>query len=371
MNITIKEVVSSSDVARFIKFPHKLYKGNKQYVPVLNSDELSILTKSPSLDYCTLKMWLAYDSKGEITGRIAAILNPRSNEFHSQKRLRFGWFDFIEDIDVAKALIDKAVAWGKETGMDEIHGPLGYNTWNRQGMLVEGFENVPPINCLYNYPYYPEFMEKLGFEKQIDWMQIKLKADSGVDPRLHKINDLLIEKFGLKILDLKEIKNRKDLVDKFFASYNESFRDIPNFVPLTEKEIKQIGDEYFPKLRPELTSLIVDRNDNIAAFGICFPSLSEAFQKAKGRLFPFGIFHILRAMKHYNTIDFMLLGAAPEWQKKGISSVFHTHLATSFQKIGVVSGITNPQAEKNLAQKVWERYQYEPYMRRRCYIKNI
>ena len=371
MNITIKEVESSSDIARFIKFPHKLYKGNKQYVPVLNSDELSILTKSPSLDYCTLKMWLAYGSRGEITGRIAAILNPRSNEFHSQKRLRFGWFDFIEDIDVAKALIDKAIAWGKEAGMEEIHGPLGYNTWNRQGMLVEGFENVPPINCLYNYPYYPEFMEKLGFEKQIDWIQIKLKANSGVDPRLHKINDLLIEKYGLKILDLKEIKNRKGLVDKFFSSYNESFRDIPNFVPLTEKEIKQIGEEYFPKLRPELTSIIVDKDDNIAAFGICFPSLSEAFQKAKGQLFPFGIFHILRAMKHYNTIDFMLLGAAPEWQKKGISSVFHTHLASNLQKNGVVSGITNPQAEKNLAQKVWERYQHEPYMRRRCYIKNI
>lgn len=371
MNIEVKEVLSPSDIKRFIKFPHKLYKESKQYVPVLDLDEKSVLTKSPSLEYCKLRMWMTYNSKGETTGRIAAIYNPRSNEYHNEKRLRFGWFDFIEDFEVAKKLIETAETWGRELGMEQLHGPLSFNTWGRQGMLIEGFENMPPVNCLYNFPYYPQFLEKLGFGKQVDWIQIKIKADVGVDPRLHRINDLLIEKHKLQVLDIKKIKNRDELVQRFFKSYNESFRKIDNFVPLTDAEVKQIGDEYFPKLRPELTSIVLAPDGEIAAFGICFPSLSKAFRKAKGKLFPFGIFHILRAFKKYDSIDFMLIGAAPEWQHKGVTSIFHTHLGANLKERGISFGITNPQAETNSAFKVWERYEFEPYMRRRCYIKNI
>jgi hypothetical protein len=371
MNIEVKEVLSPSDIKRFIQFPHKLYKKSKQYVPVLDMDEKSVLTKSPSLEYCKLRMWMSYNSKGEITGRIAAIYNPRSNEYHNEKRLRFGWFDFIEDFDVAKTLAETAEAWGRELGMEQIHGPLSFNTWGRQGMLIEGFENIPPVNCLYNFSYYPQFIEKLGFGKQVDWIQIKLRADGGVDPRLHRINDLLIEKHGLQVLDIKKIKDIDGLVTKFFKSYNQSFRNIDNFVPLTDAEVRQIGKEYFPKLKPELTSIVLDPEGNIAAFGICFPSLSKAFQKAKGKLFPFGIFHIMKALKKYDYIDFMLIGAAPEWQHKGITSIFHTHLGSNLKERGITYGITNPQAETNSAFKVWERYEFEPYMKRRCYIKNI
>ena len=188
MGFTIKEIRSSKEIKKFIKFPHKLYKSNKQYVPVIDSDEFSVLTQSPSLEYCSLRMWVALDESGEIIGRIAGILNPRSNEFHNQKRIRFGWFDFIENQDVAGALLSKVSDWGKELGMEQMHGPLGYNTWNRQGMLIEGFENMPPINCLYNYPYYPRLMDELGFEKQVDWVQIKIRADEGVPDKIRRIN---------------------------------------------------------------------------------------------------------------------------------------------------------------------------------------
>ena len=170
MGFNIKEVMTSGEIKRFIKFPHKLYRNNKQYVPVLDSDEYKTLTASPSLEYCKIRMWVAVSDSGEIIGRIAGIYNPRSNEFQNEQRVRFGWFDFIDDKSVAKALLEKVSEWGKDLGMKEMHGPLGYNTWNRQGMLTEGFENLPPVNCLYNFPYYSTIMDQLGMEKQFDWV---------------------------------------------------------------------------------------------------------------------------------------------------------------------------------------------------------
>lgn len=371
MKILLKEVVSKSDIKRFVKFPHKLYKESKEYVPSLDADEISSLTKSPSLEYCKLKMWLALNEKDEVVGRVAGMINPRSNEFHSERRVRFGWLDFIEDFAVAETLVQRVMEWGREMGMEEIHGPLSFNTWGKQGMMIEGFENIPPVNCIYNYPYYPRYMERMGFVKQLDWIQLKIATGSPIDQRIVRVNNMLLEKYKLRVLDIKSIKNRDELVEGFFKSYNQSFRDIDNFVPLTDLEIKNIGKEYFPKLKPELTSIVVDSENNIAAFGICFPSLSKAFQRAKGKLFPFGLFHILKTFKKYDTIDFMMIGAAPEWQHKGVTSIFHTHIGTNLHKMGVMTGITNPQAENNSAFKVWERYDAQPYMKRRCYIKTL
>lgn len=371
MKINIQEVSSKSDIKKFIRFPHSLYKSSKQYVPSLDADEFNILTKSPSLEYCKLKMWLASDENGKITGRIAGIYNPRSNDFHSQKRVRFGWYDFIDDFDVARLLLERVQEWGREMGMQEVHGPLSFNTWGKQGMMIEGFENTPPVNCIYNYSYYPQFMERMGFVKQLDWIQLKVETGEPIDERIIRINNMLIEKHKLKILDIKAIKDRDTLVHGFFKSYNQSFKEIDNFVPMTEAEIQNIGKEYFPKLKPELTSIVLDQDGNIAAFGICFPSLSKAFQRAKGRLFPFGIFHILKTFRKYDSIDFMMIGAAPEWQHKGVTSIFHTHIGANLHKMKVLSGVTNPQAENNSAFKVWERYNTQPYMKRRCYIKTL
>lgn len=371
MEFKIREVVTSAHIRKFIKFPHKLYSSNKQYVPVLDSDEFKILTASPSLEYCKIKMWVAVSNENTIVGRIAGIYNPRSNEIHNEKKIRFGWFDFIEDKEVASALLQKVSEWGKEFGMNQMHGPLGYNTWSRQGMLIEGFENVPPINCLYNYPYYPRIMEELGIGKQVDWVQVKIEANAGVPDKLRRINEMLLEKYELRIIDIKELKGNKKLLDSFFEGYNQSFKKIDNFVPLSKAEADEIIKEYFPKLRKELTSIIVDKDNNLAAFGICFPNLSKSFQKAKGKLFPFGMFHIMKEFKNYDTIDLMLLGASPKWQNKGISSIYHTHIASNLESGKIKYAISNPQAESNSAYKVWSRYSHEPYMKRRCYTTNI
>lgn len=371
MGFKIEEVITSADIKKFIKFPHKLYSSNKQYVPVLNSDEFKVLTDSPSLEYCKIKMWVAISEQKEIVGRIAGIYNPRSNEVHKEKRVRFGWFDFIEDKKVAEALLEKVAEWGKGFGMTEMHGPLGYNTWNRQGMLIEGFENIPPINCLYNFAYYPRIMEELGIGKQVDWVQVKIEANAGVPNKLRRINQMLLDKYKLRVIDIKEMKGNEKLIRSFFKSYNESFKKIDNFIPLTKSEADQIVKEYFPKLKDELTSIIIDQDNEIAAFGVCFPNLSKSFQKAKGKFLPFGMFHIMREFKRYDTIDLMILGAAPKWQNKGISSIYHTYIASNLESGRIKYAISNPQAENNSAYKVWSRYSNKPYMKRRCYLTNI
>ena len=370
MGIQIKEVINKRDLRCFVDFPTKLYRKNKYYVPTLRIDEIQTLTGSPSLAYCSLKMWLAYKD-GKIAGRIAGIVNPRANELYNQARVRFGWFDFIDDIEVAGALLNQVETWGQSMGMNQMHGPLGFNTWNRQGMLVSGFKEIPPINCLYNYPYYPQIMEQLGFEKENDWLQYEMNASQDIPDKVKRINKLILEKYNLKIFDFKDKKLLKQLADKFFATYNESFKSVHNFIPLTDDEIKSGAAIYLKMIRKDLVCFVLDDENTIVAFAICFPSLSKGFQKAKGRLFPFGWFHILKAYFFYDSLDLMLNGAHPDWQKRGLSSIYHAHLNDTFIKRKIKMGISNPQVETNAAVNVWGAYDNREFMRRRCYIKAI
>ncbi|MDR2584888.1 MAG: N-acetyltransferase [Prevotellaceae bacterium] len=370
MNIKIKEVSNKKELWQFIDFATKLYKGNKYYVPALRIDEMQTLTRSPSLAYCSLKLWLAYKDE-RIVGRIAGIVNPRANELYNQTRVRFGWFDYINDVEVARLLLDQVAAFGKSMGMNQMHGPLGYNTWNRQGMLVSGFEEIPPINCLYNYSYYPRIMEELRFEKENDWLQYEMNASQEIPDKIKRINKLILEKYDLRVFDFKNKKIVKQLADKFFSTYNESFKLVHNFIPLTNDEIKSGASLYLRMIRKELCCFVLDSQDTIVAFAICFPSLSKGFQKAKGRLFPFGWFHIIKSYFFYDSIDLMLNGAHADWQKRGLSSIYHSYLNEACIKRKIKIGISNPQVETNVAVNVWGAYENRDFMRRRCYIKDI
>ena len=373
MQIVVKEVETKRDLKKFYQFQNKLYKNSKEYVPTLDIDQKNSLTKDPALDYCTNKMWLAYKEE-RVVGRIMAIINPRYNELYNLRRGRFGWFDFENDIEIAKALTDTAAQWLKSQGMTHMHGPLAYNTMGRQGMLVSGFENTPPVNCLYNYPYYVEFMEKLGFEKECDWVQYKLNASQGAPEKLNRIADILMRRYNLRFLDIRKINKEqwRKLSENFFKVYNECFKAVHNFIPLTRHEVDAVGSHYLKLLRPELTCIVVDENDEIATFGLCFPSTSEGFKKAKGKLFPFGWYHILKEYRHYKTIDLMMVGSAPAWNSKGLSAIYHSHLAASFREHHIACAITNPQIETNTAAvKVWESYDHQEFMRRRCFIRPI
>ena len=238
-------------------------------------------------------------------------------------------------------------------------------------MLVYGFEAIPPINCLYNYPYYAPTMEALGFEKEVDWLQYEMNASQEIPEKVKRINKLILEKYKLRIFDFKNKKVKKRLAAKFFATYNESFKTVHNFIPLTNDEIKSEASLYLRMISKHLCCFVLDTQDNIVGFAICFPFLSKGFQKAKGRLFPFGWFHILKAFFWYDTIDLMMNGAHPEWKNKGVSSIYHVYLNDSFIKRKIKTGISNPQVETNVAVNVWGAYDNREFMRRRCYIKNI
>lgn len=368
----VREVASKKDLKRFITFVDELYEGCDQFVPPLHKGQEHDLMKAAPLAYCTRKMWIAEDADGKVVGRICAMINPRYNEKYGTKRVRFGWFDLINDIEVARLLITVAEAWAKENGMDEIHGPLYYNTLGRQGMLIEGFDKLAPFSCLYNYPYYADLVQQLGFEKECDWVQYMMPADQGVEERMKAIADRMVKRYKLKVADFDKLKKDKVMVRKFFRIYNESFDGIVhNFIPFTDEEIEEECNQIMSQLSAKLCCVLMDEDDEVAAFGIATPCLSRAMQKAKGSLFPLGWWHVLKALRTYENIDLMINGAAPKWQNTGISAVFHGMMADQFKAAGCKWALANPQVETNLAVNVWERYDSKLWMRRRCWIKKI
>jgi len=371
MKFEIREISTRKEMKRFARFPLKLYKGHPQYVPTLLADEISNILDSPSLAYCQRKIWIACDSGDTIVGRVVGIINPRANDLYNNKRVRFGWFDVIEDFEVAKALINTVAEWGESEGMTEIHGPLGFNTWNKQGMVVEGFENLPQFNCLYNYPYYPEFLERLGFTKEVDWIQYIMPAKQPIPDKVERVNEMILKRYKLRVLKWKTPRDFRPYLDDFFEIYNKSFMTVHNFIPLTPEEIESSIKFYIKLISPALSCFVVDSENKVVAFSISFPSISRALQKAKGRIFPFGWFHIVKALVCYKDIDLMMNGAHPDWKGKGLSSIYHYHTNKTAIRKKLRWAVTNPQLETNHAIDVWKEYDTKLHTRRRCYIKSI
>ena len=367
----VVEVLSKRDLKRFIKFPDQLYRDCPQYVPALHSDQVKSLTKVSTLSYCKRKMWMVLDGN-KVVGRICGMINPRYNALYDKKRARFGWFDSIDDLEVARLLLGTAEDWARENGMEEIHGPLYYNTLGKQGMLIEGFQNIPPFNCIYNYPYYAGFMDALGYVKECDWVQYKVPADQKPQDKIYRIAGLLKERYNLHEGSLSKLKKDKKMVRYFFDVYNESFaKSVYNFIPCTKEEIEEEASEVLRFVNDKTSSIIFDEHEELVGFGITFPSISKALQKAKGHLFPFGWWHLLRAMHDYHTVDLMINGAVPKWQNTGVSSIYHCTMSEKYRKMGTKIAITNPQIESNGAANVWGKYDNELFMRRRCFVKEL
>ncbi len=367
----ITEVKTRKDLKRFVRFPDDLYRGCPQYVPALHGDQIKSLTSCTTARYCPHAMWLAWKD-GKVAGRICAMVNPRYNELYGRKRARFGWFDTVEDFEVARLLMETAEAWARERGLDEIHGPLYYNTLGKQGMLVEGYENTPPFNCLYNFPYYNDFVTRLGYEKELDWVQYRMAAQQGATEKIQKFASILKQRYNLHEGSIDSLKKDKVMVRKFFDMYNRSFAEsVTNFIPFTDEEIDEEASSVMRFLSDRTSAIILDENNNLVAFAITFPSISEALKKAKGHLFPFGWIHLLRTLKDYRVVDLMLNGAVPEWQNKGVSAVYHQAMAVKYRGVKTQWAISNPQVETNSAVNVWAHYGNELFMRRRCYLKKI
>ncbi len=374
MSVTIEEVVGDKGLKAFIKFPFRLYKDNPNYVPPIVDFEISTLSdkKNPAFDHSKAKCFFA-KKDGVVVGRIAAIVLDQ--ELKEKKYMRFGWIDFIDDKEVSKALIDAAMAWGSGFGAENIHGPMGFTDLDFEGSLIQGFDQLATQATIYNYPYYHEHYESLGFKKACDWVELRGTVPTELPRRLTRTASMVQTRFNLKVVEVKSSKGLLKYADGVFGLLNEAYSHLYGYYPLSEKQIKYYVDMYFGFIRKEYVTLIVSEADEVVAFAISLPSLSKAFQKAKGSLYPFGFIPVLRAFNSNEHLDMFLIGVKPEWQKKGASPlIFHTLLSTYIKK-GVKTVASGPMMEDNWGVlNLWNEFQDNvntDSIKRRCYVKTI
>ena len=373
MKIIIKEVKSKKTLKEFVAFPYKLYKGNKYWIPQLIKDEMKLFQKdkNPAFEFCDAKLWLAYQNE-KIVGRVVGFINYRFIEKWQDKYCRFGWIDFIDDENVSKALINTVENWAKENGMEAVHGPLGFTDLDPEGMLIEGFEELGTIATIYNYPYYPEHLKKLGYNKDTDWVEYEIKVPDKVPEKIERIANIVLKKNKLRILRASKIKELKPYMSDLFHMLNTAYKELYGFVPLSEKQIQSYIKQYIGFANPELISIILDKNNKVAAFGLTFPSLSKSFQKANGKLFPFGFIHILKALKKNNLIDLYLVAVRPNLQGKGVNALLFSELIKIYIDHKFEKAESNPELETNTkVQAQWKYFDRRQHKRRRCFIKNL
>lgn len=372
-DITVKEVITKKDFKAFLHFPYELFKNDRMWVPSLISDEKTTFNKkkNPVLEFCSYKIFMAYRD-GKVLGRIVGIINEKANSIWQESRVRFGWFDFVDEDEVPRLLLDKVAEWGKQNGMTEIVGPMGFTDMDKEGMVVEGFDVDCPMSCYYNPAYYPAQMERLSFRKEVDWIQYQIPANQPVPEKVERINELIRNKYNLRIvsgLSKKKLADRYGV--KLFDTINEAFKNLFGYVPLNDAQKRFYVNQYFPFLDKRLICLVVDDKDEVVAFGVSMPSLSAALRKSRGKLFPFGWVHLLRALNNFENIDLYLNGVKPEWQNKGVHSIYYAEMNRRYIELGSKMAIADPQLETNQAAKIWEKYNSRIAIRRRAYIKTI
>ena len=375
MNIVIKEVTGKKELRQFVRFNIDLYKGNPYHVPSLIYDEMMTLDRkqNPAFEVCDAIYFLAY--KGDrIVGRIAGIINRRSNEVWNQKRARFGFVDFIDDDDVVDALFNAVRQWAKQQGMEELCGPMGFTDLDHEGMLVHGFDQLGTMATIYNHPYYPQQLERMGFVKDQDWHEFKVYVPDCVPEKHLRIGEIVKRKYGLKVVKCKSKKEVMPYARPLFETLNISYAPLYGFSPLTDKQIDYYINMYIPMLRLDLLTLIVREEDNaVVGFGISIPSLSRALQKSKGQLWPFGWFHLLKALRSKpEIVDLYLMGVLPEYQSKGVNALLFNDLIPIYKSLGVVYAESNPELETNNAvQAQWDYFKREHHKTRRVFIQQL
>jgi ribosomal protein S18 acetylase RimI-like enzyme len=373
MAIQLKEVLTGKDLNAFIRFPFTLYRGNPYWVPPLVGDELNTLRrdKNPAFEYCEARYWLAYKD-GRPAGRIAAILNHKHIEKWGQKFMRFGWIDFVDDAEVCAALLGAVEGWARERGMEAVHGPLGFTNMDHAGMLIEGFEELATMATIYNHPYYPQHLERLGYIKHTDWVEYEMPVTPEPNETIARIADLSRRRYKLHLLEPKSKRELLPYAYELFEIYNEEYRNLYSAVPLTETQIEAAIKQYFGLISPKFVPVVLDEQDKMVAFGIVMPSLSRALQKARGRLFPFGFLHLLHALRRNDRADLYLVAVQGEYQGKGVNAIMMDHIHRLFIEMGIKYIETNPELEWNAnVQGQWKYYNKRQHKRRRAFIKYL
>lgn len=376
MDLEIREIQTKRELKQFIQFANDLYKDCQYYCPPLFFDEMNCFNaeKNPAVEVSDYRLWMAFRGDKPV-GRIAGIINRRANEKWGVKHVRFGWFDFIDDLEVSKALLDTVAAWGKEHGMDGLNGPVGFTDFDHEGLLLEGYEYLAPMASLYNYPYYVKHMDAYGLTKEADWIEIQVYPPAKCPERLERIAEIVKQRSHVHV---DKVHNTRELVRKYGIQYmdviDEAYQKLYNFQPMTDKQKNYYKNMYFPLLNFDFVTIIVNEKDEVVGVGVGMPDISAALRKCGGKLFPFGWYHILKALKAKQMDDFnmLLIAVRPDYQDKGINSLFFQDWIPYINKYKIKRMETTSILEtntKNIAN--FTQFDHKQHKRRRAYIKAI
>lgn len=376
MAVEIREITpTKSNLKKYTKFGIDLYKGNDYYVPPLIMDDVETLSpdKNPAFDYCKAKSWMAYRD-GKPVGRITGIINTVVNERTGKRDLRFGFLDFIDDKEVVDALFDALAEWGRSQGLTSMVGPMGFSDMDHEGMLTEGFEELGTMATIYNYPYYPQHMERMGFHKDAEWVEYRMTVPDKIPEKMLRVAEIVKKKYGvrtIKYTSAKKIKEEYGMA--LFELINEAYDQLYGYSPLSQRQIEYYIDIYLPILRLENVCLIVDSNDKLIGVGISIPSMSRALQKGRGRLLPTGWIHLLKAMyMHNDVVDLLLVAIKPEYQSKGVNALLFADLLPVYIKNGYRRAESNPElADNENVQLQWQYFERRQHRRRAAFRKDI
>ncbi|MBQ8386821.1 MAG: N-acetyltransferase [Paludibacteraceae bacterium] len=376
MSVEIKKITNRIDLLRFVKFGNEFYSNCENFCPSLILDEMATFNtkKNPAFDVCEHVLYMAYKD-GKAVGRIAGIINHEANRKWGVKHVRFGWMDFIDDLAVSKALLDAVVEWGKSKGMDGLNGPVGFTDFDHQGLIVEGFDYLVPMASLYNYPYYVQHMEAYGLLKENDWIEMQIYPPQELPERFGRMAKIVQERSHVRV---DKVKNCKELVQKYGTSYmdviDQAYQKLYNFQPLTDRQKRHYCDMYFPLLNFDFVTVVVNEKDEVVGVGVGMPDISKALRKCKGKLFPFGWYHMLKALHsdHYDTFDFLIIAVRPDYQDRGLNAVIIADQHPYFVKYNIHCIETTAIMETNFKNlNHWEVFPHKYHKRRRAYIKAI
>jgi len=374
MKVEIRRVESKRELKAFIRFPYAIYKDDPCWVPPLDIDDMNTLRrdKNPAFEYCEAEYWMAF-REGRPVGRVAGIINNRVIEKWGKKYARFSWLDFVEDFEVAEALIATVEAWARSKGMEGVQGPLGFTDLDKEGLLIEGFDQMGTYATGFNKPYYAPYVERMGYSKDVDWIEFRIRTPSSIPEKIQRVGELISKRTGVRIY---EWKTKKEIVEKFgdqiFELLDEAYEPLYGTCPLTERQVQFYIDTYLGFADPRFVKLLVDERERLIGFGITMPSLSEAARKAQGHLLPLGWYHFLAAMKHPKVIDLYLVAVAPEYQERGVVALIMNSLNRSAIEEGVEFSETNVELETNVkVQSMWKDYEKRQHKRRRAFVKKF
>lgn len=367
--VSVIEVKNTAQLKQFVRFPMDLYKNNPYYVPSFINDEINIWNpaENPAMQYSEAKQFLAFKNN-KLAGRIAVIINHKEERELGIRKVRFGWIDFIDDTEVSKALIDTAIAYAKEKDIDKIEGPMGFTNLDKAGMLTLGFDKLATMIGIYNHEYYPKHLEQLGLTKEKEWVEFELQFPEVLPDKIHKFNELISQKYKLKVLNFKSKEEIIEYVDPMFDLLDETYKHLSTYTPISDEQRKTYKEKYFKLIDKDYIVCVADDADQLIAFAITMPSYSKALQKSKGKLLPFGWWHFLKAGKKNDRANFYLIGIHPDYQRRGVTSIIFKEIWKLFRKKGVKYLETNPELEENKSvQLLWQDYGPVNHKRRRTY----